>query len=104
VLRRDGRAEWLDATGFVLGMFEEWSGTARTVDLTPGDTFVIYTDGVSEAPDQNDNEFGTAEMVSICKDARDAETLLNTLVGAVREFSGDRQHDDITIVTGRVKD
>ena len=103
VLRHDGRTEWLHATSYVIGMFEEWSGESRSIDLAPGDAFVLYTDGVTEAIDQNGTEFGALEMESVCRRApHDAAAMLDALVVAVRTFSGDRQTDDITVVTARV--
>ena len=103
VLRSDGRADWLDATSYVIGMFEQWTGESRTIDLAPGDMFVLYTDGVTEAVDQNGTEFGALEMESVCRRAtNNATAVLDTLVEAVRTFSGERQSDDITVVTARV--
>jgi serine phosphatase RsbU (regulator of sigma subunit)/predicted enzyme related to lactoylglutathione lyase len=104
LMRADGRAEWLEATSAVLGMFEEWSGTAQTIDLATGDAFVLYTDGVTEAFDPAGNEFGQAEMAAVCRDARgDADAMLDAVVSTVRAFSGDQQGDDMTVVTACVR-
>jgi len=44
VLRRTGGVEALDATNWVIGMFENWTGTARDVRLDDDDVLVLYTD------------------------------------------------------------
>ena len=49
LLRNDGNIERLDATGTVVGLFEEWDCGIEERTLASGDTLLLYTDGVTEA-------------------------------------------------------
>jgi serine phosphatase RsbU (regulator of sigma subunit)/HD-like signal output (HDOD) protein len=58
LLRADGRTQWLAADGAPVGMVPEMAYPVSEVALAPGDLLVIYTDGVNEATDPADAEFG----------------------------------------------
>ena len=49
LLRQDGAVERLHSTGTVLGLFKEWDCPAAECPFNPGDTLVLYTDGVTES-------------------------------------------------------
>ena len=101
VLAGDGGVRSLEAGGAVLGLFSHARYTSETIQLSPGDLLVVCSDGVTEAANPNGEEFGRArvvETVAACSD-RKAETVLDCLVGAVRQFAQDMpQADDITVV------
>ena len=92
--------EWLRATGTVLGLFEDWRCEAAEVDLAPGDTLALYTDGITEAAAGNDEEFGESRLLDALSDPchLPAGELLQEVMGAVRQFSSGAQQDDITLV------
>src|SRR5258708_40124645 len=52
LLRVDGTLEQLHSTGTVLGLFRNWEGQTVECQLSPGDTLALYTDGVTEAFDE----------------------------------------------------
>jgi serine phosphatase RsbU (regulator of sigma subunit) len=56
------KIEWLRSTGTVMGLFEAWRCEVAEVQLTPFDTLVLYTDGITEATNSAGEEFGE----SIC--------------------------------------
>lgn len=95
--------EWLEATCTVLGLFSKWECRVAEVQLAPGDTLVLYTDGVTEAMSSEGEEFGVsrllATVMSNCH--LQAGGLLQAIVGAVQQFSGRDQQDDITLVIAR---
>ena len=101
----DGSSELLPLTdGVALGLVPGLEYKVNTVSLAPGDTIVLYTDGVTEAMDAEDNEFGDGRLLEIfsgdppegCMEANDA------VFQAVRDFAGDTpQSDDITCLTLR---
>jgi sigma-B regulation protein RsbU (phosphoserine phosphatase) len=105
VLRRVGTVERLEATATVIGLFEEWQCSVHEVMLDPGDLFVFYTDGVTEAPDASGDEFGEARMVETIRSnaALPVDRLLARIQAAVLEFGGEEQADDLTLVVGRAR-
>jgi serine phosphatase RsbU (regulator of sigma subunit) len=105
LLRAGGRLERLAATATVLGLFSDWDCTVAEVLLHPGDLLVMYTDGISEAPDNSGGEFGEARLVDTIRRNFDLPPsgLLATIQTAVQQFSGGRQADDLTMVVGRAR-
>jgi phosphoserine phosphatase RsbU/P len=100
LVRASGEVVRLEAGGAVLGVFPEWTYEQAAVALQPGDRLVLFTDGVSEAANSNDEEFGEERLVElICalRD-RDAHELRNRILQAVSTFTGGGAQDDATLV------
>ena len=98
----------LDSTGLPLGMFSDSSFVSSGVRLAPGETLLLFTDGVTEANDPDGVEFGTDRLrESINGSANGHPTeLLQTCVNAVAAFrNGTARNDDMTMLalkyTGR---
>jgi serine phosphatase RsbU (regulator of sigma subunit)/pSer/pThr/pTyr-binding forkhead associated (FHA) protein len=89
-----------DKAGFPLGVAEGIPYEATTVPLTPGDVILLCTDGVTEAKDKQDKEFGPDRTVSAIQAGPAAPQVMGPrLVNAVKQFAqGRKQHDDITVV------
>ena len=94
----------LDAPGIGLGldageMFQE-SVTEATVNVSPGDWIVCYTDGITEAMDEAQQEFGEDRLLAVVqKDHASPEALLRATHQEVHAFTGNgQQHDDMTLV------
>jgi sigma-B regulation protein RsbU (phosphoserine phosphatase) len=100
LIRADGRVERLRATATVLGLFEDWECSVATALLNPRDLLVIYTDGITEASSQTGEEFGEDRLGGLLLAHRNdsARGLLDTIVNAVKQFSGSEQSDDLTLV------
>ena len=81
------------------------NGNARIGEssLLPGDTLVLYTDGVTEAFNDQGEEFGEQRLVDSLRRHRDLRprALMNSILEDVRQFSPHEQHDDITLVVAR---
>jgi serine phosphatase RsbU (regulator of sigma subunit) len=106
LLRSDGSVDRLGTTGFVLGLFEEWECSIGERRLRPGDLFVLYTDGVTEAFNDAGDEFGEERLIDALQVRRDlpSQSLLESIVDEVRRFSPhEQQHDDITLIVARCK-
>jgi sigma-B regulation protein RsbU (phosphoserine phosphatase) len=92
------------SSGTVLGLFEGQQYADETLELGPGESLVLYTDGVSEANDATGALFGE-ERLQACLAQGGAQTAAGTverLLGAVRAFAGGApQSDDITILVLR---
>ena len=70
----------------------------------PGDTLVLYTDGVTEAPNEEDKEFSGARLADVVRalHTRPAREINDGVLESVRRFSGGAvQRDDLTLVTVR---
>ncbi|MFY9532105.1 MAG: SpoIIE family protein phosphatase [Candidatus Acidiferrales bacterium] len=105
LLRATGELERLVATTTVLGLFSDWECPIGEVTVHPGDVLVIYTDGISEAPDRSGEEFGEARLIDAIQAQRHLppSALLARIQAAVQQFTGGVQADDLTMVIGRVR-
>jgi catechol 2,3-dioxygenase-like lactoylglutathione lyase family enzyme len=103
LVHADGSVERLEATSTVLGLFRDWECATGEVRLQPGDSLVLYTDGVTEALSDRGEEFGEPRLAGLLRSRThvDPEALLATILNAVQEFSGRDQEDDITLVVAR---
>jgi phosphoserine phosphatase RsbU/P len=101
--RTDGRVEELAATATVLGLFEEWDCSVAELELAAGDVLVIYTDGVSEASPNAEDEFGEERLLDSARSHRQqsASEILEAIVNEVQEFSQGEQADDMTLIVAR---
>ena len=100
---QSGRAERLAATSTVLGLFADWRCIVAETQLAPGDTLVLYTDGVSEAGVGKGDEFGESRLLDTLRAHchLPPASLLQAIVEAVQQFSPGEQQDDITLVVAR---
>ncbi len=103
ILKADGSTELLPLTGGVaLGVVDEFEFMCKIATLAAGDSVVLYTDGVTEAIDSVDEEFGLERLQELCtgqvgKSPREANM---AILQGVKEFVGDTpQFDDITCMT-----
>ena len=103
--RRAGGTEQLGATSTVLGLFPDWECAIAETRLEPGDSLVLYTDGITEALNDRGEEFGEPHLMdSLRNNSRNGpEALLQAVVNAVQEFSGREQEDDITLVVAECR-
>ena len=100
LVRSSGEVVRLDAGGAVLGVFPKWAYEQATVPLGPGDRLVLFTDGVTEAANAGDEEFGEerlAQLISALRD-RGAHELKNRILQTVSSFTAGGPQDDATLV------
>ena len=97
--------ESLAATGTIVGMFPETDYQKKSVQLAPGDTLIIYTDGLTESFDDANQEFGETRLEQVITRnilLRPAE-LGERILEEVRSHAGDTpQDDDQMLVLARV--
>jgi sigma-B regulation protein RsbU (phosphoserine phosphatase) len=101
----DCRVDKLDQGGVVIGLLREAPYQQGTINLQPGDLLVAYTDGVSEAMDPDDEEWGEDRMVQCiqsCDGLGAAEIIQHVLAGADAFAKGAPQHDDMTLVVAHI--
>ncbi|MEE3718263.1 SpoIIE family protein phosphatase [Tumidithrix elongata RA019] len=91
--------------GMLLGVFEDASFGLAELTLRPEDTLVIYTDGVTEAENENKEFFTTmraGEVLNTVPSQATSQNVVETLEKSVFDFSGNvSQSDDITILSLR---
>jgi sigma-B regulation protein RsbU (phosphoserine phosphatase) len=97
----DGSFQKLDAQGLPLAMLPGRPYEEATLQLVPGDLLVVYTDGITEATDPNDEEFGMEALTALLVSKRQ-ETLLSldaALLGELDRFTqGAPYLDDRTLL------
>ena len=89
----------IESGGMPVGMFEMAPYSCDHIEMKPGDTMVIYSDGVTEAHNVAGEEFGEARLVQVMErySRGSAKILLEQIINAVKEFAvGAEQYDDIT--------
>ncbi|HEX4136404.1 MAG TPA: SpoIIE family protein phosphatase [Bryobacteraceae bacterium] len=104
VMRRDGAVHRLEKGGTPLGLFAKSAFEEEELTLTPGDTLLLFSDGLSEAENSNLEEFGEDRLIETiaAERHREPEALLDFLVGKARNFAGSQpQSDDITALVIR---
>jgi sigma-B regulation protein RsbU (phosphoserine phosphatase) len=103
LLLRGESVERLVATVTVLGLFEQWECAVAKTQLAAGDILAIYTDGIVEAMNANQEEFGEARLVQTLWENRhlDARPLLEAVVAGVQQFAAGEQGDDLTLLVAR---
>jgi len=104
VIRRDSSIAWLESGGAPVGMFQDWIYEEATIELSPGDLVLAYTDGVTEATNPLGEEWGVEGLrrVAAKNRAGSAEDVVNAIFKSMDEFTNGRQTDDATIVVLRV--
>jgi phosphoserine phosphatase RsbU/P len=104
VQRADGSIDRLDVTAPVIGLFTPWACETSVASLAPGDTLVVFTDGVSEATSEAGEEFGEERLASVVRAHRhdSAPALLDAIVAEVRGHSSREQFDDLTLIVAKV--
>ncbi len=100
VLHRDGSHERLCEGGIVLGVFANQPFKSGTVQLQSGDRMVLYTDGVTEACNSDDEEFGEERLLQVLQQdpARSAIEIQKNILQAAAEFSRGPRQDDATLL------
>jgi serine phosphatase RsbU (regulator of sigma subunit) len=105
LLRADGTLEELDSTCTVLGLFKEWDCWMGERRLYPGDTLVLYTDGITESFNDSGEEFGQDRLADLLERNNNlpSQALVSAIVEEVRQFSPSRQYDDITLIAAKCR-
>lgn len=106
LLRHNNSVERLDSTGTVLGLFKEWNGSTAELQLYSGDVLALYTDGVTESFNPDDEEFGECRLLEALRRHRELapDLLLKAMTEDVQKFSGHEQRDDLTFIVARCRD
>jgi sigma-B regulation protein RsbU (phosphoserine phosphatase) len=103
LLLRGEKVSWLQPNATLLGLFTDWQCSIAEVQLQPGDTLLIYTDGASEARGAAGEEFGQDRLLAMLKAQNDLplSMFLQECVNEVYQFAQGNPCDDLTLVAFR---
>jgi sigma-B regulation protein RsbU (phosphoserine phosphatase) len=104
LMRRHNDLVELGESNLIVGVCEDITYDEHALSLESGDAVVFYTDGVTEAVDQDMQEFGKEHLFEAIRESRNdsAEGMRNRIYEAVLQFIGDMpQSDDLTLVVLR---
>ena len=85
----------------VVGALDDFQFSEETLQLEHGETLLLYTDGVTEAINVNDEEYGEKRLEETLKDVtqQNCQQIINTVKADVKTFAGEaEQSDDITLL------
>jgi sigma-B regulation protein RsbU (phosphoserine phosphatase) len=103
VIRSEGQAgiETLSRTGIPLGILEDQTWDEGVADMAPGDVLVLYTDGVTDAEDEQGMFFGADRLLASVRANVEpvAQDIEAAIMADIDAFVGDApQRDDIALV------
>jgi phosphoserine phosphatase RsbU/P len=103
LIRKSG-VEHLEKGGLILGLFEHATFEEETVQVSPGDVLLTFSDGVTEALSASGDEYGEDRLLECAMHFRDRSVgdLLEGILASVRQFTaGAVQSDDVTALVLR---
>ncbi|MDM8526692.1 PP2C family protein-serine/threonine phosphatase [Anaerolineales bacterium HSG24] len=95
------KSQGLRNTGMPLGILEEASWEAKTVELAPSDMLILYTDGITETPNQQDELFGDQRLLVAAQANSESpiQVIQDSILTWVDQFSEEsHQCDDVTLM------
>ncbi|MBO6305337.1 MAG: serine/threonine-protein phosphatase [Selenomonadaceae bacterium] len=101
VLKASGKCMFLSkANSPILGMVEGLTFPTSVLTLSPGDSILLYTDGVTEARNEEEDFFGEKRLLKATETfGKDAKTDINELLSILTKYAGKaEQSDDITML------
>jgi len=100
LMHPDGTYHRLEARGRVLGVSSEWSCKQGETTLEPGDRLVLFTDGVTEARNDADEEFGESRLIETLTIVRALapEAIQARILASLGEFCPGGIQDDATLL------
>lgn len=106
VINETGWVRRLEPTGTVLGLFPSWEGEIGRCTLNPGDVLVLYTDGVTESPGDEDDAFGESRLMDAIRrhHRRSAKEIASFIRQELESFSNDEKFDDVTLIVAKVSE
>jgi serine phosphatase RsbU (regulator of sigma subunit)/pSer/pThr/pTyr-binding forkhead associated (FHA) protein len=101
LLGADGQVRFLDSTGFCLGMFPNASYQIQTIGIRPGEILCLFTDGIVEGRNSQNEEFGDERLIQQLRGCAKlpAQEMLTNVYEGVLNFTGRAElSDDLTLM------
>jgi sigma-B regulation protein RsbU (phosphoserine phosphatase) len=105
LMNKDACCRRLETGGIVLGMMSDVPFEDETVPLNSGDLLLMFSDGITEAMNDREEEFGEERLIELLGEhgALQPEELLEKIVSRVKDYSsGTQQQDDMTLVAIKI--
>ena len=85
-------------------MFDDWPYERGSVRLASGDCLLFFTDGITEAANAGEEQFGEERLIELARTLphRSAQEIRDGILEAVASHCGRRAEDDITLVVATV--
>jgi len=99
--RNNGNWEELSTGGMVVGLFDKQEYEQDHVELEPGDILIFFTDGVTEAMDAQEEEYGLTRLKNALElfQEKSASDICQLIHEEVMKFeAGTERHDDLTLM------
>ena len=107
LLRANGTMEELSQGGTLLALFDKSRYDSSETRLGAGDVICFYTDGVIEALNRSEEEFGKVRLTRVLAEnaGLTAREIVKALAGEIKKFTrGAEQHDDITVFVMKARE
>jgi sigma-B regulation protein RsbU (phosphoserine phosphatase) len=100
LIRADGASTELDAQGAVLGQFPEWQYRQSELQMRAGDRLLLFTDGLVEACDANEEQFGERHLIGVIQEnsQSSAHSLMDLLLRAASRHCDGHFQDDASLI------
>jgi sigma-B regulation protein RsbU (phosphoserine phosphatase) len=100
IVASDGGTARLEDGDALLGVFPEWQYTDSVVQISPGDVLALFTDGITEAANREQEEFGEDRLIQSLVSFRrlGSRKLQLQLLGQVKSFCNGALTDDATLI------
>jgi sigma-B regulation protein RsbU (phosphoserine phosphatase) len=100
LLRANGKTDFVEGSGALLGVFPEWKYEDSVLLLSAGDRLLLFTDGITEAESSSGEEFSQANLIKVARRGRELSPaeLKAEVLGRVKEFCNSRMADDATLI------
>ncbi len=104
IRRANGTIEVARVSGPLLGMPVELAFVEQSLDLAPGDLFVLYTDGVTEAHHRNQPMFGQERLIAVIRETTGGvAAVADAILAAVTAYGPTEPRDDVAVVVGQIE-
>jgi sigma-B regulation protein RsbU (phosphoserine phosphatase) len=105
IILRGDEALHLETGGPVVGLLPGAAYAQGSVELQPGDIFIGYTDGISEAPNEADEEWEEDRFIAAARQAsnENAASMIQSIFRSADAFTGAaKQFDDMTLLIVKI--
>jgi serine phosphatase RsbU (regulator of sigma subunit) len=106
LLRADGSVERVGSPGTLIGLVPDPDITDDVIEIGPGESLVLYTDGVSEARSRDAGLFGEERLIELLRGCaqQDAVDIAERIEQQVLEFQDQANGDDLAVLVMRVRE
>ena len=101
LIDKEDKVTRLKEGGMIVGILPEMTYEEKTIEFTSGSLLVVYSDGITEAMNSSEEEFGEERLINFLKENKNlpASDLVDSIIKNVKDYAGSvEQMDDMTLV------